>query len=91
MRTKPEKLYVTYLTVSGHGDFPIDMLRYDRCVPRTQIDVENIQRRTVMLDGKRVDEPRLVNLVRYCVSDTPAEAGRWQSFGWKVVREEPKT
>ena len=68
--------------VSGTGYFPVDMLRYDACVPATgadasAIDLHNIDRRPVRLyrfSQSRASKP---------------EAARWQSFGWRVVSDEP--
>lgn len=63
--------------VSGRGDFPVDMLRYDTCWPRHEHDaaiIESSARRgnalrehTIALKGLR-----------------PPTEGRWSSFGWKV-------
>jgi len=56
--------------VSGWGDFPIDMLRYDRAYPASERDsgvmVNSHEQRTVEVEG---------------FSCTPE---RWESFLWKV-------
>jgi len=64
-------------TVSGHGVFPYDMLRYDRCWPATEDmsaklswdprSVRAVQQRAVTMKGTRL--PTI---------------GRWHSFGWHV-------
>jgi hypothetical protein len=82
MKVKPEKIFVTYLKVQGSGEFPIDMLRYDRCVPRTEVDSHFI--------SKRTDPPRIVCLIRYSVNVIGATKDRWKSFGWEVLAEEPR-
>jgi hypothetical protein len=58
--------------VHGFGDFPWDMLRYDRVWPLTEPEPSRYEatskgRRTVQVEGARC---------------TPA---RWDSFGWSVV------
>ena len=63
-------------TVEGSGEFPLDMLRYDRCWPATQNDAIQINahmgRRTVTLaTGQR------------STASYPTVA-RWESFLWRV-------
>ena len=65
-------------TVTGRGEFPFDMLRYDATFPLTEQDAFNIPNR-------KEAEPRSVTLV----SAMPPTPARWQSFGWncsKLVR-----
>jgi hypothetical protein len=63
--------------VTGSGNFPFDMLRYDQCFPATQ-DA------TVSINSKLPGD-RSVEIRRY-VSDktTMPTVGRWASFGWTV-------
>lgn len=61
-------------TVKGKGSFPIDMLRFDQCWPRSPHDV------TAMLNDH---EERSVNL-RGLAGPT---SGRWASFGWYVTHQ----
>jgi hypothetical protein len=64
-------------TVAGPGRFPIDMLRYDRCYPKTSEDASEISRtflKTLVNEYCRVD---LIS------EDDPTE-GRWRSFGWHI-------
>lgn len=63
--------------VEGTGDFPFDMLRYDSCWPRTEVDSGNIER-SFRARGMTRWEVRLKGL------RMPTEA-RWESFGWKVT------
>lgn len=68
-------------TVEGKHDFPFDMLRYDACFPASQEDAVAVgpyQR------GEAYRTTRQVRLNSYV---RPATAGRWESFGWKVVEE----
>jgi hypothetical protein len=75
MATK--KHFFTF-TVEGAGEFPMDMLRYDRCFPRNEKDANAAQDRE---RGRRQVELTRPHCEAYW---TPTE-GRWQSFGWKVV------
>ena len=85
MAIRPEKLYQKTFTVEGAGEFPIDMLRYDSCVPQTEGDVIQI-RRTFGEDRTKFDEPRRLRIRKYSVIAEPKLAeGRWLSFGWRVV------
>lgn len=65
------------LTVSGSGNFPLDMLRYDQCWPESQFDVEKIG-----YDADRI--PRPVSVVAVTDNKTsPFREDRWRSFGWQ--------
>jgi len=71
--------------VTGGGDFPTDMLRYDRCFPRTSEDAANMKigefdrktRRSVGL---------LTAWYRGGYHEPTIE--RWKSFGWEVTEVE---
>ena len=67
-------------SVEGIGKFPVDMLRYDMCWPKTQQDTINLTPLEPMI-GYTV--PRQVTLVS--VKDSAPTVARWESFGWKVV------
>lgn len=73
-------------TVEGRSEFPLDMLRYDRCFPRTGVDVEMMERPPEMLNSPR--RVTLVALARDSKWWEPTQ-GRWQSFNWSVVAVEP--
>lgn len=60
-----------FFTVVGDGEFPIDMLRYDKCWPNSSHDTSLVNRQ-----GERRIE------CRGLTGPTPA---RWTSFGWTVV------
>lgn len=80
-KPKADRIYRTVLTVEGSGEFPVDMLRYDRCCPDTGGDVMGVIGRTSL--------PRRVRLLRFSIAGDKAEAARWKSFGWTVLSEEP--
>ena len=75
------------ITVTGKGDFPLDMLRYSQCCPVNVQDVAGMERpRTDASDAEKLDyrrEPRTVrvNLVNnYSVANNCVL--RFASFGW---------
>ena len=69
-------MYITHFAVEGAGQFPIDMLRYDSCHPRTSADAAAIEER-----GRRK-----VHLTGYHhTKHLPCTPERWRSFNWKVV------
>ena len=71
--------------VEGHGQFPVDMLRYDACFPDSEIDSGKIDR---SLDGSSIGTWR-VRLMRFVwrKSDVPT-SDRWKSF---LVKVDPAT
>jgi hypothetical protein len=76
--------------VTGDRAFPLDMLRYDCCYPRTSKCVEEIHASFDMSDRTQrrlAMKPFEVELISH--NGTP-ELTRWTSFGWKVfdVRKE---
>ena len=72
---------VKYFTVSGRGQFPIDMLRHDACWPNTSQDATVIQ--NTLADREfRLKGPWEVRLATYD-KNTPT-VGRWNSFMCKV-------
>lgn len=65
-------------TVEGHGEFPLDMLRYDRCWPKTEADDSRA------MESSYLSSPvRRVTLVT--ISEGAPTVGRWESFGWRIV------
>lgn len=68
--------------VQGRGPFPLDMLRYDACFPRSETDANVAQRDGEMTRGEsRIVELTALDRASYW---TPTE-GRWKSFGWVLV------
>ena len=72
--------------VEGTGSFPLDMLRYDSSYPSSSEAVTAMDEPvpTVSPEGRLVRKPRQVTLR----SDREPTVGRWESFGWRVVRSE---
>jgi len=68
-------------TVEGIGKFPVDMLRYDMCWPKTQQDAINL---TPLEPHVGYTVKRQVTLVG--IKDTSPTVDRWASFGWEVTR-----
>lgn len=68
---------VCRFTAVGHGYFPVDMLRYDRCWPATQDAIHNMPVETYRRHSLEPAE------VEMCGINNPT-AERWQSFGWQI-------
>jgi hypothetical protein len=66
----PRKNEPQEFTVQGSGIFPFDMLRYDRCFPKTQTDTSEIEETT-----RRSIEIRRVTLVTVSEARPPTGAG----------------
>lgn len=64
---------LTDFKVTGSGQFPYDMLRYDLCWPTSRADA-------LKLEGT-IRESRTVTLTTCQRSITP---DRWRSFQWTV-------
>lgn len=76
--------YSQVILVAGSGEFPLDMLRYDSCVPRTQDDISKLSGRGV--DGRGAWPFRIVELHMFSTSkDAQPTRARWLSFGWHVL------
>lgn len=77
----------TAFTVRGSYPFPLDMLRYDSCIPATEADAA-LMHEAVLGDGPgdplRVMEISLVTFRPDCAPSND----RWESRGWSVTREE---
>lgn len=75
LKPQATRVYVQRFTVTGGGEFPLDMLRYDCAWPHSSADVaaiESVGKRSVVLD-------------RVSWNGHGPEAGRWESFNWKVA------
>lgn len=77
--------YVQKFKVKGTGQFPLDMLRYERCWPADSDMV-------LELVPPHTKEERVVELCRHVdfKKELPT-AGRWQSYRWQVVEGSVKT
>jgi len=73
-------------TVEGKGQFPLDMLRHDRCYPVDPQDAEMIG---LSLDTEGYIKPKKFKVrlgsERNARADMTPTEGRWESFLWKVV------
>lgn len=74
------KAQVRY-SVIGSGQFPVDMLRYDNAIPAKEDDAGKIAP-SRWADSSAFDE-RTVELK----SEFYPTEGRWESFGWSIVRD----
>lgn len=79
--------YANEFVVTGTGEFPIDMLRYDRCSPVSQLDASHV---ISSFNGNLDEDKELsVRLIRFTegkgknYADNPT-VDRWKSFGWQV-------
>lgn len=83
-KAKPSKIYVQRIVVRiTSSRMPLDMMRYDRCVPFGSDDVAR-------LTGLREDRgPVEVTFMRYSITGSMPEVARWHSFGCEVLSVEP--
>jgi hypothetical protein len=82
--------------VSGAGNFPLDMLRYDACWPASESDALRIQGHFDRYMGsadERNSERRITVTLRRHVEHPSRHptTGRWESFGWRVLAETIQT
>lgn len=81
-------VYYTTIKVWGSGPFSIDMLRYDKCYPATEVDSIRIASNLKAKQREEITSDYPIRLV--CVhshrSWMPAII-RWRSFGWTVAME----
>lgn len=74
--------YITRFKVSGSGEFPADMLRYDGCYPNTECPSL----------GTMEDGPRDVTLTSIHAGPDPhLTPGRWASFCWRLDPDSIRT
>ena len=79
-----ETAFITRFFVIGDGEFPIDMLRYDRCFPATEEDTWEITR-----SFRDPLAKRRIELIRVGRNPVGPTVERWQGkFLWKVFLEE---
>jgi len=74
----PKPIQGYEFTVEGSHEFPWDMLRYDRCWPKSEDQITSLApfHRSSSYNEKRQVKLRGLN--------EPTD-GRWMSFGWRVV------
>lgn len=88
------KKITTTLTISGMGEFPLDMLRYDACWPLCSDDAELIglsQIREFRAEAKKSGKPFIITVCGVIKGfgtglDSRWTLDRWISFGYRVVR-----
>lgn len=71
--------YETLFIVEGKGSFPIDMLRYDGCVPERACD-------SLLIEAS-IRHESIEGAIHLRGPRSP-EKDRWNSFGWVVTGEE---
>lgn len=68
-------------TVTGSGQFPIDMLRYDRCCPEREEDSSHIISSLESPVGEHS-----VQIIKFAENrQWRPTAARWKSFGWDIL------
>lgn len=70
-------------TVSGSGAFPVDMLRYDQCWPKTTFDATGI----LLEPGDQGYRTRRRAITLQSDARQAPTVGRWTSFGWAVTQD----
>lgn len=80
MADRPKRLRPTrrHFVVTGDGDFPFDMLRYDECWP---VDIESAM--AMRTDSEPTPQHRRVLHLASDLEGAPNVA-RWKSQGWTV-------
>jgi len=64
--------------------FPIDMLRYDNCVPLTSEDASRIYTERAHASDRH--DTLVIHLVHYSgTAKAQVTPDRWASFGWTVT------
>jgi hypothetical protein len=82
----PAQKYHAYtFTVVGTGRLPLDMMRYDRCVPYQQAGT-----RVPLSDDTNEHSYEMIGYAPIGNRAEPTVA-RWKSFGWRVVEGSVKT
>lgn len=83
VNTKEKRTHAIHFVVQGNSHFPLDMLRYDACTFSLETDARHAE---TTHNWQREPESHFYALVSY--RDTARwepTAGRWESFGFKVV------
>ncbi len=82
-------MHYTEFIVEGSWPFPIDMLRHDQAHPATEEDSHKLVR---TMDPTLNTGKVTISLGKYHgIKKSPhITEGRWESFGWKVIKVIPK-
>lgn len=77
------RLYAVRFIVTGTGEFPFDMLRYDACHPRHEDEARQLG--TTYAKGDLPEGKRQIELEsRGRPNHWTPTVDRWRSFGWTV-------
>jgi hypothetical protein len=75
-------MYIQKAIIKGRGEFPVDMLRYDRCAPYTEQGAYELRDTIAKGDGHQWE----LTVVRYVTTKTAKwSIDRWQSFGVDIT------
>lgn len=75
---------IVYAKITGSGNFPIDMLRYDSCCPATEEDSYAIGNTLNNYEKNWVVFVKKILLERRRKNSSVFTEGRWQSFGCQI-------
>ena len=74
-------MYIQHALITGRGEFPVDMLRYDRCAPYTETDSYAIRNAIANAKG-----PWEITVCRLVAKQTQLwTVARWRSFCANIV------
>ena len=84
---KGRRVFERKLVVFGSGSFPIDMLRYDNCIPVDEPEAHKIeQSQCNRCNTLPINHVWTVELKKICLDkSSQPNVERWNSFGWVVV------
>ena len=93
--TSKHDMIEAVVTVRGHGRFPLDMLRYDRLTPATEVHSGRIEATMDRSSNPTLRDIEIKLLRRHKRDEWPSTTwqptvGRWNSFGWGVMSVEYK-
>ena len=76
---KLSQVHAVNFVVGGHGEFPLDMLRYDCCHPVDDVDA-------ALIHHSWTSVPRKI-ILRHTGDNTAwtPTLHRWASFAWTVI------
>lgn len=75
-------LYIHSITITGRGSFPLDMLRYDRCFPASEIDANAIARTFEHHENWEITVSKYTDKRNLCLGTDNEiwNLARWASF-----------
>lgn len=86
IEVRQECTHVGYAVVEGRGAFPVDMLRYEPCVPANfTLHPDTLRVQVAEMRGARHFGADLPLVAAVCGAFGPHwTPERWESFGWRV-------